>query len=109
MYIVATSITITTQPFDALGKSLEIWWITMKTNPRWNRERECWTVAETPKYWVDILPMIFNHRVVLTPKDCPVVYDAGWCYSDFPSALQAVEDWDIDNQDEPAGAIKRAV
>lgn len=71
-------------------------------------DRESYTVAETETYWVDIMPMIFNHRVVLTPKANTTGYDVGWCYPDLLAAIVAVLTWEpSEDQPEPVGFIKR--
>ena len=75
----------------------------------WNPERMCWSVGETETHFIEILPMILNHRVVLTPKAHPETYDAGWCYARLEDALGAVQNWDPETQPEPAGYKKRAV
>lgn len=43
-------------------------------------DRGCFTVAVRAGYLVEVMPMLFNFRLVLTPVDRPDVYDAGWCY-----------------------------
>lgn len=75
----------------------------------WNVDRAAWHVGETATHFVDIIPMIFNHRLVLTPKACPQTYDAGWCYPSLDAALVAFALWDIELEPEPSGYIKRAV
>lgn len=71
-------------------------------------ERSCYTVAELDQYWVDICPMIYNHRVILTPKAFPEGYAVGWCYPNLLAAVAAVMTWDPStDQPEPAGYIKR--
>lgn len=73
----------------------------------WNDERKCFTVAELRDYWIDVVPMIFNHRVVLTPKANPEGYEVGWCYPDALAAFAALLVWDPYVQPEPLGYIKR--
>lgn len=58
-------------------------------------------------YLVQILPMIFNDRVVLTPESSPWGYDHGWCY-ERGVALLAVLAWDPETEAEPVGYKKRA-
>lgn len=73
----------------------------------WNETREAYTVAETATHWVDIVPMLFTYRVVLTPKSSPMTYDVGWCYETFLAAAAAVAVWDRETEPEPIGYIKR--
>lgn len=77
--------------------------------PSWNPTRCAFMVKETDTHLVEIVPMIFNHRVVLTPKAHLDTYDAGWCYPSMATALQAVLGWDPATQPEPTGYVKRAV
>lgn len=66
------------------------------------------TIAEHDGYWLDIVPMLYNHRLVMTPKDSPYIYDHGWCYPTLTAAMVALLSWDPDTQPEPEGFIKRA-
>lgn len=66
------------------------------------------TMGDHDGHWLDIVPMLYNHRLVMTPKDNPRVYDHGWCYPDLTAALAALLAWDPDVQPEPTGYIKRA-
>ena len=70
-------------------------------------DRSSWTLGETEHYFVDLLPMLYNHRVVLTPKTCLYAYDVGWCYPTREAALLAVILWHDPEGSEPVGAIKR--
>jgi hypothetical protein len=79
----------------------------MDTQLQWSEDRAVYEVAQTETHLVDICPMIYNHRVVLTPKDALDCYDVGWCYPDLWAAVMAVERWDPASQSEPAGYIKR--
>lgn len=64
------------------------------------------TVAEWGGWLVQVMPMIYNNRVVLTPKAAPLFVDYGWCYPKGPAAFAAVAVWDPAAQAEPAGYIK---
>lgn len=64
------------------------------------------TVAEYGGWLVQVMPMIFNNRVVLTPAAAPLGYDYGWCYPKGPAALVAVLAWDPETEAEPSGYIK---
>jgi hypothetical protein len=64
------------------------------------------TVAEYGGWFVQIMPMIFNDRVVLAPIDRPMFLDYGWCFPKGGAAALAVRAWDPDTEAEPAGYIK---
>jgi len=51
--------------------------------------------------------MIFNHRLVLTPKEMPLTYLVGWCYKSKAAALLVVQLWEDPEITEPIGATKR--
>ena len=57
-------------------------------------------------YLIQIMPMIFNDRVVMTPALCADIYDYGWCYPKGGAAHHAVMAWNPATQAEPAGYIK---
>ncbi len=70
-------------------------------------------VKETPDHYIDVLQMIYNWRVVTTPKSCPLVIDRGWCYqgqglAGFVPAVLAALAWDGSDATEPPGYFKRA-
>lgn len=67
-------------------------------------------VKETTTHYVDIVPMLFNWRIVTTPKGQKDTYDRGWCYQgrDSVSALLAAMAWDPEVEEEPQGWIKQA-
>jgi hypothetical protein len=72
-----------------------------------------WRVKETGTHWIEVVPMIYNWRVVRTPKSCPLGYDRGWCYQGtgpdaFIAAVLAAWAWDGSDETEPAGYFKRA-
>jgi hypothetical protein len=71
-------------------------------------DRQCFTIGETDEYFVEIVPMIFSDRLVMTPKEAPMVYDYGWCYDKGGAALFAAMAWDPDKEAEPPGYNKRA-
>lgn len=75
--------------------------------PQWDTAVSAWLVGETRHHHIHIVPMIFNHRVVLTPKNDEMTYDAGWCYESYETALAAVAAWDTTRDPEPVGWIKR--
>lgn len=64
------------------------------------------TIGRWGGWLVQICPMIFNDRLVLTPENAPDGYDYGWCYPKGPAALLAALAWDPGSEDEPIGYIK---
>lgn len=66
------------------------------------------TIGRWGGYLVQILPMIFNDRLVLTPESFPYIYDHGWCYPKGGAAHLAALAWDPGTEAEPAGYKKRA-
>lgn len=38
-------------------------------------------INEQGTHYVDVLEMMFNYRITLTPISMPSVYDAYWCYA----------------------------
>lgn len=66
------------------------------------------TIGHWGGYIVQIAPMIFNDRLVLTPQSCPALYDHGWCYDKGGAAYLAALVWNPETQGEPLGYKKRA-
>jgi hypothetical protein len=64
------------------------------------------TIAEWGGYLVQVMPMLFNDRLVLTPETAPLGYDYGWCYPKGGAAHLAAAAWDPQNEGEPVGYIK---
>lgn len=64
------------------------------------------TVGRWGGWLVQVCPMLFNDRLVLTPEACPLVYDYGWCYPKGAAAFAAALVWDPAVEGEPAGFIK---
>jgi hypothetical protein len=59
-------------------------------------------------HWVDVLAMLYNYRIVLTPKAAPYLYVAHWCYSgkgrvDLMRTVVAAMEWDGTVGTEPVG------
>lgn len=71
-------------------------------------DRHCFTIRQWENYLVEVVPMIYNDRLVLSPVDCPDVYDYGWCYPKSIAAILAAQIWDLNTDDEPPGFLKRA-
>jgi hypothetical protein len=57
-------------------------------------------------YTLDVCPMLFNDRVVMTPEAFQDVYDYGWCFPKGGAAELALRVWDPATEAEPAGYIK---
>jgi hypothetical protein len=64
------------------------------------------TIGSWGGWSIQICPMLFNDRLVLTPEACPLVYDYGWCYPKGGAAELAARAWDPATQAEPIGYIK---
>jgi hypothetical protein len=74
-------------------------------------DREGWTIKSTETHHVDLMRMLFNFRVVLTPRSCTLGWDHGWCYDGGSGpivAIAAAYAWDPDKQAEPVAFTKRA-
>jgi hypothetical protein len=65
------------------------------------------TIGTWCGWLVQVVPMIFNDRLVLTPESLPLVYDYGWCYPKGGAAHLAALVWDPEAEGEPAGFKKR--
>lgn len=66
------------------------------------------TIGYWGGYSIDVMPMIYNTRLVLTPEASPFGYDHGWCYPKGGAAILAAYTWDPETEAEPAGYTKRA-
>jgi hypothetical protein len=64
------------------------------------------TFAEWDGWLIQTMPMIFNDRLVLTPKDNLGVYDFGWCFQKGAAAVLAALAWNPETEGEPVGFIK---
>lgn len=76
--------------------------------------RPGYRVGETETHFIDVLPMKFNWRLVLTPKHAPGTYDRAWCYygtgpDAFARAVLAAWAWDGALDTEPDGWDKNAI
>lgn len=67
------------------------------------------TIGEWRDYLIQVMPMIYNDRLVMTPKSRPYIYDWGWCFPKGSAAILAAAVWDPATQDEPAGYIKAVI
>jgi hypothetical protein len=66
------------------------------------------TLGRWGGYLIDVCPMLFGDRLVMTVESDPDVYDHGWCYPKGGAAVLAALAWDPATEAEPAGCIKRA-
>jgi hypothetical protein len=64
------------------------------------------TVGEYGGWFVQIMAMIFNDRVVLAPMQDPHSLHYGWCFPKGGAAILAVMAWNPDDEAEPVGYIK---
>lgn len=70
---------------------------------------------ETETHYVEIMRMLFNWRLVTTPKSCPLTHDSGWCYPGGTGAralhrvIQAAMEWGGDLSTEPKGWMKNVM
>jgi hypothetical protein len=69
-----------------------------------------YTLKTTATHNIDLVLMITNWRIVMTPKDFVYVWDHGWCYSGHSLLVPvaAAFAWDPDTEAEPLGFVKRA-
>lgn len=67
------------------------------------------TIGRWGGYTIDVCPMLFNDRLVLTPESAPDGYDYGWCYPKGGAAEVAARIWDPETQAEPAGYVKAVI
>ncbi|WP_371590868.1 hypothetical protein [Streptomyces sp. NBC_00470] len=70
-------------------------------------DRECLTLAEDETYYYDAINMLFNWRLVMTPKATPEMWLYGWCYDGQLALTLALKTWDPETQNEPLGWKKR--
>lgn len=63
-------------------------------------------IKETETHYIEVVPMAFNDRIVMTPKSTPYTYDRYWCFDRGPAAVLAALAWDGATDTEPVGWIK---
>lgn len=66
------------------------------------------SLGEWGGYIIQIMPMIFNDRLIMTAKGNEAFHDHGWCYDKGGAAFLAAFTWDPETQGEPDGFKKRA-
>ncbi|MBF9135151.1 hypothetical protein I0C86_40445 [Plantactinospora sp. S1510] len=64
------------------------------------------TLGRWGGWLVQVMPMLYNDRLILTPQSFQSVYDFGWCYPKGGAAELAARVWDPEVQGEPAGFTK---
>lgn len=75
----------------------------------WDHTFQGWLIKETDEWFVMVVPMIFNDRIVFGPQSGRHVgYDYGWCYDKGVAAIMAAMVWDPDVSGEPVGYKKAA-
>lgn len=68
-----------------------------------------WTDPQGDSWIIDLVPMLFNWRVVMMRADEECIgYWYAWCYARVSTAVLAVIGWEPEIEDEPAGWHKRA-
>lgn len=70
-------------------------------------DRKTLTIAEDDEYYYDAIPMLYNWRLVMTPKDNQLSWDYGWCFAGPIELRLAMLAWDPETQNEPLGWKKR--
>ena len=70
-------------------------------------ERQARTLARWDKWLIELAPMLYNHRLLMTPVAMPDIWSYGWCYADPTLAVVGMVAWDPATEDEPAGWHKR--
>lgn len=66
------------------------------------------TVARWGGWLVQVMPMLYNDRLVLTPEAQQDGYEHGWCYPKGAAVIAAAA-WNPETQAEPVGYIKRVM
>ena len=75
----------------------------------WDANVSAYLITKTERFYVHVAPMIFNHRILLTPEsEYPYGWEGGWCYPDKDSAVAAAQAWDPETQLRPEGFAKEA-
>jgi hypothetical protein len=71
------------------------------------REDGTWRVRETEHYFIDILRMGYNLRIVTVPKSETWSYERGWCYQEeFAMVVARCYQFDPEKGEEPVGWVK---
>ena len=73
---------------------------------RINDDSTAYRVGETASAYIEVVPMLFNDRIIVVPKSAPYTYDRYWCYQKGGAAIFAALAWDGADDTEPVGWIK---
>ena len=73
---------------------------------RINDDSTAYRVGETEAAYIEVVPMLFNDRIIVVPKSAPRTYDRYWCYQKGGAAIFAALAWDGADDTEPVGWIK---
>lgn len=71
-------------------------------------DQSIFRVKQVGRVYIDVCPLMVNHRVVTTPVDSPEGYERFWCYvgrsqASWMAALLAATMWDGHDDTEPLG------
>lgn len=69
-----------------------------------------WQVRETEQYFIQVIRMGANQRIVTVPKAWPEMYERGWCYNreSLVNVILRCQLFNPDLGEEPTGWIKEA-
>ena len=73
---------------------------------RINDDSTAYRAGETASAYIEVVPMLFNDRIIVVPKSAPYTYDRYWCYQKGGAAILAALAWDGADDTEPVGWIK---
>lgn len=71
-----------------------------------NDDGTAYRVGETASAFIEVVPMLFNDRIIVVPKEAPLTYGRFWCYQKGGAAIFAALAWDGSDDTEPVGWIK---
>lgn len=71
-----------------------------------NDDATAYRVGETETAFIEVVPMLFNDRIIIVPKSAPHTYDRFWCYQKGGAAILAALAWGGADDTEPVGWIK---
>lgn len=63
-------------------------------------------IGETETHIIEVIPMLYNDRIIWAPKRNPLFVDRFWCYERGAAAVLAALVWDGAADTEPVGWIK---
>lgn len=67
-----------------------------------------WQVRETERYFIQVIRMGTNQRIILVPKDWPHIYERSWCYNGetVVAIILRCQLFNPDEGEEPTGWVK---